>query len=233
MNNSFFEYLRNNPEAAARFDASMQAVSTYALEAGGAAELFDWSLNGRAKTVVDVGGGTGTLLAAILAKHPTLNGILFDQEHVLGRSAPVLDAAPDDVRARVDLAAGDFFDASAIPRDADVYVMKNIMHDWPDAEAAQILRAVQGAMKPDAVLVVLDMVRSDRLGHEPWVMDMSDYFDLNMLVTVGGKERSRSEWAELFKSVGMHMGEITTGRDRRISTIEARLVPSPAHATVV
>lgn len=145
----FFAYMANNPAAAARFDASMAAVSTYTVETGGAAELYDWSRAGRARTIVDVGGGTGTLLAAILEKHTRLRGTLFDQSHVLEGAPAVLRAAAPGVTERVELAAGSFFDERALPTSADVYVLKNIVHDWPDDEAVRILRAVARAMRPD------------------------------------------------------------------------------------
>jgi ubiquinone/menaquinone biosynthesis C-methylase UbiE len=219
----FFEYMRGNPDAAARFDESMQAVSTYALEQGSAVSLFDWSCGGRARNVVDVGGGTGTLLGAILARYDGLSGVLFDQEYVLGRSAPVLDAAGPGVRARTTLVPGSFFELASIPVGADVYTLKNILHDWVDAEATTILENVAAVMKPESTIVVLEIVRRERTGHDPFTIDFNDFFDLNMLVTVGGKERSRAEWKVLFAAAGLDLVTIAMGPDGGVSAIEGRL----------
>lgn len=222
----FFEYMRSNPDAAARFDESMQAVSTYALERGSAVSLFDWSCGGRARSVVDVGGGTGTLLGAILARYEGLSGILFDQQHVLGRSAHVLDAAGAGVRERTTLVPGSFFEVGSMPVGKDVYVLKNIIHDWPNADATTILANVAAVMKPDSTIVVLEIVRRERTGHDPFTIDFNDFFDLNMLVTVGGKERSRAELEVLFAAAGLDLVHITMGPDGGVSAIQGKL---PAH----
>lgn len=225
---SFFAYMQENADAGARFDASMEAVSSYALDAGGAADLFDWTLGGRASTIVDVGGGTGTLLAAILAGRPSLRGVLFDQAHTLLRAPPVLDRAGAGVRERVDLVAGSFFEAGSVPSGGDVYVLKNIVHDWDDGQAVRLLRNVGAAMGAGSVLVLLEVVRSDRLGHEPWLLDFSDLFDLNMLVTVGGKERNRAEWERLLHAAGFELTALSPGPNRGICAIAAKpRQPSP------
>lgn len=244
---TFFEYLRQHPDASARFDRSMAAVSTYALETGRVVSLFDWTLGGRAQTVVDVGGGTGTLLAGILAEHTQLRGVLFDQPDVVHAAEDVLRAAGPGVRDRCTLVGGSFFEEMDIPTGADVYVLSRIIHDCasppvlrsqavrrapllttsgapllagPDAEAARVLSAVRSAMKPDSVVVCLDMLRSDRLGHEPWRMDFVDYFDVLMLVTAGGKERSRAEWASVFAQAGLVVQRISESPDAAIAAIQ-------------
>mmetsp|Transcript_39976 Transcript_39976/g.89667 ORF Transcript_39976/g.89667 Transcript_39976/m.89667 type:complete len:243 (-) Transcript_39976:177-905(-) len=214
-------YPMQNPEAGARFDASMKAVSEYAAGPGQAARLFDWGLAGRAAWVVDVGGGTGALLAAILRAHPSLQrGTLVDQAQVVAAAAPVLEAA--GVQRRCEVAAGSFFEAGSVPAGADVYVMKNIMHDWRDPECLQILRVVTAAMRPDSRLVILDMVRSARESYEPWNLDLGDYFDLNMLVTVGGVERTRAEWEALFKEAGLKLVSVAPGTMGGVSALETR-----------
>ncbi|KAG8466875.1 hypothetical protein KFE25_008254 [Diacronema lutheri] len=218
----FFEYMAAHADAGARFDASMEAVSEYAGIFDGLG-LFDWSLGGRASTIVDVGGGTGTMLCAILKAHRTLRGTLFDRSEVLGRAPAVLQRAAPGVRERVELVPGSFFDAPSIPAGADVYVLKNIAHDWADDDAARLLRCVGSAMRADSVLVLLDVVRSARLGYEPWVLDFADFYDLNMLVTVGGKERSRAEWERLLHSAGFELVSIRAGAERGVSAIEATL----------
>lgn len=207
---SFWEYLAENPDKRVTFDNSMQALSFYSAEEGAAADSFDWSAEGR-KWIVDVGGGTGALIASILDKHPTLKGTLFDQEEVVSGAPAVLSAK--GVADRCEIKSGSFFEAESIPQGADVYLMKNILHDWADPEAVAILQQTRAAMRRDSRLVILEIVCSERAAHEPWNLDFSDFYDLNMLVTVGGKERSRTEWEALLASADMRLVEVQQGKE--------------------
>jgi hypothetical protein len=136
------------------------------------------------------------------------------------------------VRDRCEVAAGSFFDAGAVPPGADVYVLKNILHDWDDPAAAAILRRVRAAMtRPGARAVLVEMVRSDRAGPEPWDVGFADYLDLNMLVTVGGRERTRAQWAALLAAAGLELLR-TVAPDGPVATvsssvIEARVAARP------
>jgi len=200
----FFEYLALHPEAQARFDATMEVTSNYLLDVESTADIYDWSRGGLAKTVVDVGGGTGTFLAAILIKHPSLFGTLFDQEQVVAGSGAVLAK----VASRTEVVAGSFFET--VPEGKDVYTLKNIVHDWSDDDATDLLSVVAAAMQPNSRLVILDSVRSAREGHEPWKLDSDDYLDLNMLVTVGGKERTLLEWERLVACAGLEIVSVSS-----------------------
>ena len=132
-----WEWRADNPEESTIFDEAMMALTG----AGNAAILaaFDF---GRFGTVVDVAGGNGTLLGAILAAHPQLHGILFDQEHVVAGANRVLRAA--GVVDRCEVVAGSFF--SSVPEGGDAYVLKSIVHDWEDEESIAILRRCREAM---------------------------------------------------------------------------------------
>src|SRR5262249_40035269 len=126
-----FDYFAANPAAARDFDealAELRSHSTAAL-----LEVCDFS---DVQTLVDVGGGTGSLLCAALAKYPGLRGVLFDRPDVIPRAEAVLRAA--GVRDRCDLVGGDFFEA--VPAGGDVYVLRHILHDWEDARAVRVLR---------------------------------------------------------------------------------------------
>ncbi len=142
-----FEWRADHPEESAIFDAAMGSLTA----ASNAAILAAYDF-GRFATVVDVAGGNGTLLAAILEAHPAARGILFDQEHVVSGAGPVLGAA--GVLDRCTVVAGSFFES--VPEGGDAYVLKWIIHDWEDEEAIAILRTCREAMSPEAVLLVIE-----------------------------------------------------------------------------
>ncbi len=144
-------------------------------------------------TIVDVGGGQGRLLAAILRKWPQTNGILFDSESVVKGAPALLDAA--GVADRCSVVGGSFFES--VPSHGDVYVLKHIVHDWDESRVLQILRNVRAAMSSDAKLLVIECVVPDD-GRE----HLSKLLDLEMLVTGTGKERTADEYAELLRTAG-------------------------------
>ena len=189
-----WEYRAQRPEASAIFDRAMESL-TGRLQ-GGLLAAYDF---GRFQTVADLGGGNGTLLAAVLAAYPAMSGVLFDQPHVVALAGPVL--ADAGVAARCEVVAGDFFDE--VP-EADAYLLKSILHDWEDAEAAAILRSCLQALRPGgAVLVVERVIGPPNEGPE------AKLSDLNMLVAPGGRERTRDEFGELFAGAGFELGSIT------------------------
>jgi len=205
---SFWDYMSLHPSKRETFDDSMRALSEYSTTSGEAAATYDFSQGGKATTVVDVGGGTGRLIASILAKFTGMRGTLFDQSEVLADAGPILESA--GVADRCDRVAGSFFEEDCIPKGADVYLMKNIIHDWGDQDSLAILQRVSEAMGEgsSSTLCILDLVKSTRVSYEPWNLDFADFFDLNMLVTVGGRERSRSEWDALLSQAGMRITKV-------------------------
>jgi hypothetical protein len=176
-------YRAERPEDSAVFDSAMQGLTSGLNDA--LARAYDF---GRFSTVVDVGGGNGTLLAGLLSHYPALNGVLFDQEHVVAGAAPVLEQVAD--RCRV--VAGSFFEA--VPDGGDAYVLKSIIHDWEDQESIAILRVVRRA---GGILLLVER----RLG-EPNEDLGAKFSDLNMLVNPGGMERTADEYAALFEAAG-------------------------------
>lgn len=190
-----WEYRRRHPEHGEVFDATMRTFSRADSPAVLAAHDF-----GRYGVVADIGGGTGAMLAAVLADHPSARGILFDQADVVARSAPVLAAA--GVADRVTLVPGDLF--GEIPGGADAYLLVRILHDWPDDDAVRILRGVRAALGRAARLLVVDAVVGP-----PNEDAATKFLDLMMLVSPGGRERTEDEWRELLAAAGLALTGVT------------------------
>ena len=184
-----WEWRADHPEESAIFDDAMMSLTG----AGNAAILAAYDF-GRFGKVVDVAGGNGTLLGAILAAHPHLIGVLFDQEHVVAGAEQVLRAA--GVVDRCEIAAGSFF--SSVPEGGDAYVLKSIIHDWEDEESVAILRACRAAMGPQAVVLLIE--RDLGRPNENLTAKLSD---LNMFVMPGGRERTVEEYAALLQRAGL------------------------------
>lgn len=178
------------PAEESAFNRAMASMSATVGPALAAMDVFEG-----ASTVADIGGGSGTLLAAVLAAHPRLRGILFDQPNVVAEAPPILAAA--GVEDRAELVGGSFFES--VPA-ADVYLVKAILHDWPDEECAQILRTIRAAAGQTSRLVVIERVlggpNEDLAGK---------LMDLHMLVMPGGLERTLDEWRALFAISGFEL----------------------------
>ena len=132
-----FEYLAERPEQAGIFDAAMSNMSVREVQA--VLDAYDFS---GVATLADIGGGVGSKLARVLGRYPAMRGLLFDQQHVIERAHPVLEAA--GVSGRCDVRAGSFFEA--VPGGADAYMLGHIIHDWNDAKAGRILDTLRRAM---------------------------------------------------------------------------------------
>ena len=187
-------YRERHPEENEIFNAAMAALS----RAGAAQEMAAYDFS-RHRIIADIAGGTGALLAAILQKQPDSRGILFDQPHVVAAARAILDRA--GVADRVRIESGSFFEG--VPSGADAYVMRRILHDWPDAEAVTILRCCRAAMRPDARLLLIESVVG-----EPNEDPQSKFLDLVMLVSAGGRERTESEWRALLAEGGFHLCQV-------------------------
>jgi hypothetical protein len=168
----------SRPDESARFDEWMTALTVSMNEA--IVSAYDF---GRFEHVVDVAGGRGALLDAVLEASPRTRGTLFDQEHVVAGARP---------HERMSVVAGSFFDA--VPRGGDAYVLKSIVHDWPDEEATAILRTVAAALEGDARVILLERDIDD---------DATAWLDLQMLVMFGARERTADEYAALFVAAGL------------------------------
>ena len=183
-----WEYYASHPKEAAIFDAAMQALTRPVAE--DVARLYDFS---GMKTVADIGGGDGTMLLAILRRHPHMRGILVDRPDVVERAGRRFEEV--GLIERVQLAGGSFFES--VPSGADAYLMKSILHDWEDDEAVAILRRCREA--GGSRLLVVERLLSERIGPDDIGTVLSD---LNMLVNPGGRERTVAEYAELFERGG-------------------------------
>ena len=154
---------------------------------------------GRFGTVVDVGGADGTLLAAVLAAHPFLKGVLFDLPVAVEGAEAVLSAA--GVRDRVRTVTGDF--TRSVPEGGDAYLLKNVLYDWDDERAGRILRVCRAAMGPQSVLLVIEPVLPERAA------PMRDFGavmnDVNMLLNTGGKARTEAEFRALAAAAGLRL----------------------------
>jgi hypothetical protein len=158
------------------------------------AATYDFS---RMRTVVDVGAGRGRLLATILEQYPRLRGILFDQPHVIEDARQIVTEA--GVVDRCELVGGSFFEA--VPAGADAYLLRNIIHDWEDDQAVSILTTCRRAMADGARLVLVERYIADDPREALPVL----HADLEMLVNVGGRERTTDEYADLLARSGLRL----------------------------
>jgi hypothetical protein len=181
---TFFEHLDAHPAESARFQASMAVRA--AREAAAVVEAYDFR---RFRTLVDVGGGTGVLLAAILRAAPGVSAVLFDR--------------PEVVRdAQVPHVAGDFF--VEVPAGADAYVLSRVIHDWSDADAVAILRTVRRAIPAGGTLLLVEAVLPERAADDPAAVRM----DLHMLTLLRGQERTAEEFASLLAAAGFRLDRV-------------------------
>ncbi|MBX3027418.1 hypothetical protein KF840_21175 [bacterium] len=193
-----FESMADHPLERAIFDQSMQELTRRAAPALVAA--YDFAA---ARTVVDVGGGHGALLAAVLAAHPHLRGTVFDLAHCAEGAAGLAGEA--GVGDRCGFASGSFFDS--VPPGADVYLLKSVIHDWDDERSRAILRACRAALRPGARLLLIEVVVPERPGTAP-LDQMIAGTDLNMLVMTGGRERTEAEYRALCEAAGLRVNRI-------------------------
>jgi hypothetical protein len=198
----------HEPAEEAIFNRSMVAVT--AGVGPGVAAAYDF---GRLRTVVDVGGGSGMLLAAILSRYPALRGIVFDQPQVVNAPAARELLSKAGVLDRCELVGGSFFES--VPAGADAYLMKAILHDWEDPDAVRILRTIRAASTPTSALLLVEAVVG--LPNEDL---LTKFADLNMLVMPGGLERTEAEWRDLLAAGGFGLVEIrpASGRWRLLVT---------------
>jgi hypothetical protein len=187
-----WSYRAERPDESAIFDRAMMALTAASNQA-----LLDAYDFGRFGTVCDVGGGNGTLLASLLARYPEMQGILFDQPHVVGNTDEILR----DVADRCRVVPGSFFES--VPEGGDAYVLKAIIHDWDDEQSTTILRACRRAVHGGSLLVV------ERIIGDPNEDPATKFGDLNMLVAPGGQERTVEEFGALFAAAGFELAGVT------------------------
>jgi hypothetical protein len=190
-----FEFLSHHPELAQGFQAAM-SERTEAFAPSVAGE-YDFS---QMRAVADIGGGKGTLLAAVLRANRHLHGVLFDRPAVTAGAVDVLEAA--DAADRCEIVSGDFFEG--VPAGADGYILANVLHDWDDARAIEILGSCRRVMAGDGrVLIVERLIADDPAAALPVLLS-----DLNMLVFTGGRERTDAGYGELLTRAGLRPGRV-------------------------
>ena len=201
-----FDYFARNPEAGEIFNRAMSSFSGIATAA--VVDAYDF---GGIQTIVDIAGGHGRVLTAILEANPKMRGVLFDLAHVIAGARR--QVAASTAAERVEFIAGDFF--ANVPEGADAYIMKHIIHDWDDERALTILKNVKRAMNPAGRVLLVEAVIAD--GNN---QDFGKLLDLEMLVSPGGKERTADEYKELFARAGLKMTRIVPTKSP-YSVIEA------------
>jgi len=185
-----WEHRRARPELGRSFDAWLAGeTGTHCAEVVAALDVAG------AAHVADIGGGNGALLRALLAARPHIRGVLFDQPHVVADARREL--AEEFGSARLAFAAGDFF--AAVPVKAQIYLLKSVIHDWDDDEAARILENCRAAMAPGARLVLIERLLPERATEAPATVML----DIHMLAITGGRERSLAEFHSLLRRAGL------------------------------
>jgi 2-polyprenyl-3-methyl-5-hydroxy-6-metoxy-1,4-benzoquinol methylase len=193
LGREIFDHYTHSPAEAAAFSGAMESLS--ALVAFAVATAVDLSA---ARRVVDVGGGEGTLVAALARANPSLRGVVFDLPHVVARAHRKLEAL--GLADRVEAVAGDFF--QSVPA-ADVYLLKQVLHDWNDQQCRAILMHCSRGLGAGGCLLIVEMVIPDD-GHPT----AAQLLDLNMLVMLPGRERTRREYASLLASADLRLARL-------------------------
>ncbi len=189
-----YDHLARTPAAAARYDAAIDSFTRHEAEA--LCAQFDFT---EVRTVVDVGGGRGTLLGEVLQRWPHLRGVLFDLPHVAARARPELAAR---FGARVEALGDDFF--RGVPKGHDVYCVKHVLHNWDDERAQALLQRCVEAMGPGGrVLAIETVLAPDNRA------DLAAMMDLEMQVLLGGRVRRKPELRRLFQAAGLRVEQMT------------------------
>ncbi|HEY7056071.1 MAG TPA: MFS transporter [Vicinamibacterales bacterium] len=202
-----FDYFTRHPEVSTMFNEAMSGFSDVVVAA--ALKAYDFS---GINLLVDVAGGHGAVLTAILRAYPRMQGVLFDLDHVTAGARPRIEAAGLHDRCRAE--SGDIF--TSVPAGGDAYIMKHIIHDWDDERAGVILRNIRTALHDRPGRVIL-LERLMAAGNEP---DFNKVYDLQMLAGPGGRERTEDEFRSLFARSGFALTRVVPTASP-LSVIEA------------
>lgn len=207
-----FAWFAERPEEQAKFDAAMASGTTAVARA--VLDAYDFS---GISTIVDVGGGYGTLLVEVLRAYPTATGVVFDRPHC--RDGAESRIAGSGLADRYRFEDGDFF-AVPLPAGADAYVLKSVVHDWDDEKSMAILRRCREAMRDESRLLLIEAVLPDDLDGSAEHRRMV-WADLNMLVATGGRERTESQYRALLKAEDLSISRIIpTDTPTKMSVVE-------------
>jgi ubiquinone/menaquinone biosynthesis C-methylase UbiE len=209
-----YQYLREHPEAAAKFHAAMSGLSAQVAQA--VLMLYDLSTFDK---VIDVGGGSGTLLLTLLRAHPSLRGVLFDQPAVVEEAREQFAKEQvAELAKRCEVVAGDFL--TSVPAGGDAYLLSHVLHNWDDENCKRILRNCRAAMGEQGKLLLIEIVLPVRLNQSPMTYPIV-MTDLQMLVMTGGRERTESEFRALLQDAGFELQRViqTRGLDSLIECV--------------
>jgi hypothetical protein len=188
LGTGLFEYLEKNPAEAAAFTEGMTSLTSTVAEE--TARVIDMS---GVNIVADIGGAGGPMLHALLRVHPELQGILFDRPNVIASTGAALGTL--GLNGRLSFVSGDFFES--VP-EADLYLLKHILHDWDDCDCIRILKNCRRALRPGGRVAVIELLLGE-VG-EP---GLAPIFDVTMMVMSSGRERSLVEYQRLFEAAGL------------------------------
>jgi hypothetical protein len=202
-----FDFLQQHPEQAKIFDEAM--VGVHGRETAAMLGAYDFSKIG---VLVDIGGGNGSVLIAVLKKYPALRGVLFDLPGVTERAKGNVEAA--GLAGRCQVVGGNFFEV--VPGRADAYLLRHIIHDWNDEKATTFLRNVHRAMGAGGRVLVVESVIPPGNG-----ASFGKLLDLAMLVLPGGEERTEEEYRKLYETAGFRLTQIVP-TTAEVSVIEGK-----------
>jgi SAM-dependent methyltransferase len=178
----------------------------------------------KARVVADLGGGGGTLIAAILEAFPHTRGMLVDRPDAVEAAAPRFSSGP--LATRLQLIPADL--THEVPPGADTYILKHVLHGYTDESAADILRNCLAVLPPDGRVLIAEFVLPDVVDHADPSLETRLLSDLNMLAVTGGRERSAPEWRHLLDTVGLQCERLVPVTDDLVSIIEATRAPLAA-----
>lgn len=193
MGQSLFDHLDRSPDDAQLYHHAVDAFTRAAARA--LCEAFDFS---DLDTVVDLGGGLGTVLSELTARYPKLRGVLYDRPQVIKQASDNFAG-----QANIELVSGDFFEQ--VPEGADAYIIKHVLHNWDDPQAQRILELCARALKPSGQVLIVEslLLPGD-------IRDGTAFLDLEMLALCGqGRERSKPQYRKLLQQAGLSLRTTT------------------------
>lgn len=201
-----WKYYETHPEEGLNFMKAMTGSTNSAIQ--NVIPNYDFS---SAKTIVDIGGGNGAFLMAVLDKAPQATGIVFDEEYVVDETMKTIEERGFSKKCSV--SAGNFFEA--VTAGADLYLMKHVLHDWNDEQSEQILMNCSKAMNEKSKILVIEaVIPKGNTGHP------GKFMDINMMAMTGGKERTEAEYASLFANAGLKLERVIYTNSPTLSILE-------------
>ncbi len=204
---SVWKYYETHPEEGVNFMKAMAGLTGAVIM--NVLPAYDFT---PFKTIVDIGGGNGALLMAVLNVSPKAKGVVFDEEYVTNETRAGI--AAKGLNNRCEAVGGSFFDF--VPKDADCYLMKMVLHDWDDEKSLKIITNCHNAMKNGSKLLILESVIPGKNTPHP-----GKFMDINMLAMTGGKERTEKEFASLIEQAGLRFSKVISTHSPMFSIVEA------------